>query len=161
MCDSETEFLETFPDVEKILETAVVSNKTKIMVINNSIKNYENERERLKERIMQISKQMAKVYARYKAIDIMQDAAYLALKDLGVHEPLRLPRDINGDCGLPVRNAEDGQGLPQEVPGQQPGAAGEPAENAGELHRGDAGDAEEPGARDGADVPAQTDGAGA
>ena len=161
MCDSENTFLGDYPDVEKALASAVVSDKTKIIVINNTIQNYENERERLKERIVNISKQMAKVYAKRKALEIILDAAYLALKELGVHEPMMLPRDINGDCGISQKNAKDGQGLPVEVPGQQPGAAGESTADEGELHRGNAGDDEEPGARDGADVPAQPDGAGA
>ena len=140
MCDSENKFLGDYPDVEKALAAAVVSDKTKIIVINNAIQNYENERERLKERIVNISKQMAKVYAKRKAMEIMIDAAYLALKDLGVHEPMRLSRNIYGDCGISQKNAEDGQGLPEEVPGQQPGAAGESTEDEGELHRGNAGD---------------------
>ena len=76
-------------------------------MINENIYNYENERERLKERTMHLSKQMAKLYAKRVNIDIMLDVAYLGLKDLVVHEPMRFPRDIYGDCGKPLGNADD------------------------------------------------------
>ena len=111
-----------------------------IVSLQNYIQYYENELERIEKRMMQISKDVAKLSARRQEVDGYLDTAYLDLKELGIHEPVRLPRDINGDCRLPAENAEDGQGLPEEVPGQQPGAAGEPTQNAGELHRGNAGD---------------------
>ena len=85
----------------------------KIHVINENIYNYENERERLKERTMHLSKQMAKLYEKGVNIDIMLDVAYLGLKDLGVHEPMRFHRDIYGDCGEPLENSDDELEIPE------------------------------------------------
>ena len=58
-----------------------------IHAINENNHNYENERERLKERTMNLSKQMAKLYAKRVNIDIMLDVAYLGLKTWACTSP--------------------------------------------------------------------------